>query len=118
MEGLMDIGIVNPNDESFIWYHTTHKDRLERVLEEGLIRNSEPVWQSGPEPWIYLSTVPWEYEGGVILEIDLSRFKFEYVGWAFANENSPKEEKWQLRCFVHIPPEVIKIHEKKVTNND
>lgn len=101
--------VINPKTGNCIWYHTTTFDRIRSIAEGGLKPGSQPTWQSSPEPWVYLSTIPWNDVGGdwIVLEVDLSTFEKTDVGWAFADENTPEEELWQLRCLKTIPPEAI-----------
>lgn len=104
--------VFNHTENSCIWFHTTTKDRLYSILSNGLKINSEPTWQSAPEPWIYLSTVPWTVSNGIILEVDLSGFSGDdsrsEVGWAFVDD---WDSRWQLRVYKDIPSDRIKISE-------
>lgn len=105
----MKYDVINHKTNDCIWYHTTTKDRLDSILSDGLKINSQPHWQSKPEPWIYLSPQPWS-GGDVVLEVDLSGFSEDEnrseVGWAFIDN---WEDRWQLRVFVDIPPDRIKM---------
>lgn len=101
--------VINHETNNCIWYHTTNKDRLESILTNGLKINSPPVWQGSPEPWIYLSTTPWNTINHIVLEIDLSFLDKEDCGWAFADNDSPIEQRWQLRVFNNIDQKYIKI---------
>lgn len=106
-------GILNHVTDSYIWFHTTPKDRLESVLREGLKINSPPTCQAAPEPWIYVSTEPFWMENSVVLEVDLEDVRHVDAGWPFMSgpEKDPEEWKirWQLRVLVHIPPDRLKL---------
>ncbi len=112
----MTYDIINHTRGDAIWFHTTLPNRLESILENGLKISSDPNWQIAPEPWIYLSTVPWHLieRDHVIFEIDLSGFSENEAksecGWAFADPDDEKEwkDRWQLRVFRDIPPERIR----------
>lgn len=101
--------VVNHKRNDCIFFHTTTKDRLDSIFGEGLKINSIPSWQSRAEPWVYLSTVPWD-GGEVILNVNLSDFSIDEarsdVGWAFVDDDK-WEERWQLRVFKNIPPDRI-----------
>lgn len=108
---------MNPARGDCIWFHTTPKERLERILREGLHVNSPPTWQAAPEPWIYLSTRPWrcgEHEQ-VVLEVNLAGFSEDEarseVGWPFVDGPGTEswESRWQLRVTRDIPPERIRV---------
>jgi hypothetical protein len=102
--------IINHKTGNTIWYHTTTKDRVPSILKTGLKINSKPTWQINPEPWIYVSTIPWNCTGNATFEVDLSFLDINDCGWAFADADSPPNEKWQLRVFKDIPVKYIKIH--------
>jgi len=42
-----------------IWYHTTHRSRLQAILTEGLRPYSPPLFFASPAPYIMLSVEPW-----------------------------------------------------------
>lgn len=97
-----EIGIINPKRNNCIWYHSTPRERVKSILKSGLKINSEPTWQSKPEPWIYVSTIPFfELPDYVTFEVDLSKLAWEKCGWAFDGYE-------QLRVFEDIPVEWLK----------
>ena len=51
-------------EPEFACYHITTKDRLESILENGLIPNSKPNWFTSETPYIMLSLYPywWLYQ--------------------------------------------------------
>jgi hypothetical protein len=110
-EGVPGIGIVNHLRGDCIWFHTTPTERLDSILRDGLKCNSPPAWQSRPEPWIYVSTKPWqcgEHEQ-VVLAVDLSDVPWDKAGWPFVDYGGEEwENRWQLRVFVDIPPGKIR----------
>ncbi|KKN09870.1 hypothetical protein LCGC14_1042410 [marine sediment metagenome] len=56
------------------FYHTTTFDRVESILEKGLLPNSRPTWFDIPSPYVMLSILPWRDLNGqqsVVLEVDL-----------------------------------------------
>lgn len=106
-------GILNHKNDSYIWYHTTPQERVDSILKDGLKINSPPTYQGGPEPWIYVSTEPFWMENGVTLKVDLEDVKHKDAGWPFQSgpEEDPEEweARWQLRVFVDVPTEKLKI---------
>ncbi len=98
-----------------VWFHTTPAGRVRSILAEGLRPGSPPTWQSAPEPWIYLSTTPWndDTEGQVVLAVDLSGFGTDEVGWPFVDGPGSEswEQRWQLRVMRPIDPERIRVVE-------
>lgn len=103
--------VINHKNNNCIWYHTTTNDKVDSIIKNGLKINSSPTWQNKPEPWIYLSVVPWkEGKDITIFEVDLSFLDTNECGWAFADEDTPLEELWQLRVFKNIPSNKIKIY--------
>ncbi|MDD5065024.1 MAG: hypothetical protein PHQ35_09755 [Phycisphaerae bacterium] len=101
--------VINHKTGSFIWYHSTPKERLDNIRKEGLKINSEPSWQGEPEPWIYVSTIPWNAENNVVLEVDLSFLNTYECGWPFVDKDTPLEDLWQLRVFKDIPLKYIEV---------
>ncbi len=103
--------VINHESGTCVWYHTTPNDRVGSILRDGLKVNSKPTWQDKPEPWIYVSTLPWGNEDNVtILEVDLSVIETTDAGWPFVDEGTPEwEERWQLRVFKDIPPDKVKL---------
>jgi hypothetical protein len=97
--------VINHETENCIWYHTTYVSRLQFILNEGLRINSLPSWQFAPEPWIYVSTIPWHVKDGIILEVNLSFLNIDECGWPFVDADEPK---WQLRVFKDIPASCVK----------
>lgn len=104
--------VINHENGNCIWYHTTPNDRVDIIFKKGLKINSEPSWQSYPEPWIYISTIPWidDNENATVFKVDLSFINKDDCGWAFADNDSPKEELWQLRVFRDIPSKYLEIY--------
>ena len=99
---MVNIGIVNPVSGNYMWYHSTPIERADSIRKNGLKINSEPTWQSKPEPWIYVSVVPFfELPDYVTFEVDLSKLPWDKCGWAFDGEE-------QLRVFEDIPTEWLK----------
>jgi hypothetical protein len=105
--------VINHKTNNCIWYHTTPDDKIDKIIKEGLKINSKPSWQSKPEPWIYVSTMPWKQESSIILEVDLSFLNQNECGWAFADENTPIEELWQLRVFRDIETKYLTIYNQE-----
>ena len=98
--------VINPENNSTIWYHSTPNDRVESILKNGLLINSKPEYQSKPEPWIYVSTVIFTNEKGfTTFEVNLDEIDEDDVGWPF-------EDNWQLRVFVNIPANKLKIFKR------
>ena len=98
--------LINNENNSTIWYHSTPNNRVESILKNGLLINSEPTYQSHPEPWIYISTVIFTKESGfTTFEVNLDEVEEKDAGWPF-------EDNWQLRIFVNIPANKLKIIER------
>ena len=111
--------VVNHKNGKCIWYHTTTAERLNSILKHGLKINSRPVWQAQKEPWVYLSTEPWNPDSWgdyVILEVNLDWLPAENCGWAFADPGNEEEwaNRWQLRVFVDIPADKIRKVYRKI----
>ncbi len=115
----MAFDVVNPARGDCLWYHTTPAERVEAILRDGLRVNSPPVWQAAPEPWIYLSTMPWlcgEHEQ-VVLEVDLAGFSRDEarsdVGWPFVDGPGSEswERRWQLRVFRDVEAGRVRVME-------
>ena len=115
----MPNNVVNHKNGKCIWYHTTTAERLSSILKHGLKINSQPTWQASKEPWIYLSTEPWNPDSCgdyVILEVNLDWLSAENCGWAFADPGNEEEwaNRWQLRVFVDIPADKIRKVYRKI----
>ena len=67
-------------EKEFCCYHVTTKDRLESILENGLIPNSKPNWFESETPYIMLSLYPyWSlYDNPVLIEIKDPVIRWEY----------------------------------------
>ena len=103
-------GIRNHKNDSYIWYHTTPRERVSSILENGLKINSSPTCQFSPEPWIYVSTEGFWMENGVTFEVDLENVEYEDAGWPFIDlEGQSWDGRWQLRVLVDIPPDKLKV---------
>lgn len=102
-------GVINPKRDDCIWYHSTPNERVESILKNGLKINSKPTWQSKPEPWIYVSTTPFdESDGTTTFEVDLSELPWDMAGWPFDSD-------WQLRVFCDIPTKWLKEQKNEQT---
>ena len=57
--------------KEFCCYHITTRDRLESILQDGLVPNSKPNWFKAETPYIMLSLYPywWLYKDAVLIEI-------------------------------------------------
>ena len=64
----------------FACYHTTTKDRLKSILDNGLVPNSKPNWFTSETPYIMLSLSPywWLHKDAVLIEIKDPAIKREY----------------------------------------
>ena len=104
--------VINHKTGKCIWYHTTPNRNVSKILKEGLKINSTPEYQNAPEPWIYVSTVPWSGgEGKTIFEVDLSDISVLEAGWPFGQDEDPIEKRWQLRVMKNIPPDKISLYQ-------
>ena len=106
--------VINHKNGTCVWYHSTPKERVGSILQEGLRINSPPTWQSGPEPWIYMSTIPWNAENNTVLEVDLSFLNTYEAGWPFGQDEEPLENRWQLRVLIDIPKRYINLMQEEV----
>lgn len=100
--------VINHKTGTCIWYHSAPVERVKNILREGLKINSKPTWQANPEPWIYVSTEPWNSDSNVVFEVDLSFLNTDEAGWPFGQDEEPLENRWQLRVFKDIPSSFIK----------
>ena len=66
--------------QEFCCYHVTTRDRLESILKNGLIPNSEPNFFTEKTHYVMLSLYPywWLYDNPVLIEIKDPRIKREY----------------------------------------
>ena len=73
----------------FACYHITTKDRLESILKNGLVPNSNPNWFTAKTPYIMLSLYPywWLYKDAVLIEIKDPAIKEKYF-------NDPEGLRW------------------------
>ena len=100
---LNDVGILNHEDGTFVWYHSTPKSRYKSIKQNGLKINSLPTYQDVPEPWIYVSSHPFIVNNDFItFKVNLSWLNHEYAGWPFGEDEKPLHERWQLRIFCDI----------------
>jgi len=83
-------------------YHSTTKDRVESIMQDGLLPNSEPTWFISKTPYVMLSLKPWVDLNGidtVVLEVEHPEIKVEMF-------NDPEGLRWDKP----IPPEYIAIY--------
>ena len=113
--------IYNVKNKNCIWYHSIPADRVDNILQNGLLINSKPTYQSEPESWIYLANEPFymddvkeSFYGNnspkfALLEIDLSNWPEDKAGWPFGIEEELPEQRWQLRILNNIPSNLIRL---------
>ncbi len=67
-------------EPEFACYHITTRDRLDSILEDGLVPNSKPNWFTAETPYVMLSLYPywWLYGNAVLIEIKDPAIRREY----------------------------------------
>lgn len=64
-----------------ICFHTTTRDRVESIMQNGLLPNSKPTWFHSPAPYVMLSPKPWIDLNGnesVVIKVTDPTIKSEY----------------------------------------
>lgn len=98
--------IINPDNNTTIWYHTTLRDRVPKILSDGL-KIFSPGSGSGYNrvPWLYISSKP--------LISDKPIFKVNLVG---VREDAVKElfdsridDCIHQRVFIDIEPDRLSL---------
>lgn len=93
--------IINPDNNSTIWYHTTLRDRVLSILQNGL-KTFSPKSGSGYNrvPWLYISSKPL-ISDNPIFEVDISDIKEYDVKECFGGR---VDGSIYQMIFVDIPP--------------
>lgn len=104
--------IVNPDNNSTVWYHSTPKDRVSNILKEGLkIFSPGSDISSKRVPWLYLSSKPL-ISDKAIFQIDISDIKEEDVKEVFGGR---VDGCIYQRIFVDIPVKKISLLTETIT---
>ena len=98
--------IINPDNNSTVWYHSTPKDRVSNILKQGLKTFSPGSDISSKRvPWLYLSSKPLISDKAVF-SVDISDIKEEEVKEIFGGR---VDSCIYQRVFVNIPAEKISL---------
>lgn len=100
--------IVNPDNNSTVWYHTTLKNNVRSILLNGL-KIFSPSSGSGNNrvPWLYISSKPIRTENPVF-KVDLASVKDDVVKEFFGGR---VDGCIYQRVFTDIPPERLSLLE-------
>jgi len=98
--------IVNPDNNSTVWYHTTLRERVSSILQNGL-KTFSPRSSSGYNrvPWLYVSSKPLKTENPVF-KVDLSGLKEHEVKECFGGR---VDGSIHQMVFVDIAPDKLSL---------
>ena len=98
--------MINPANNTTIWYCNIKKEKVNIVKQNGLQCFSDPISGAIPyrTPWITVTTEPVK-DSGIICEIDLADILEQDTKWVF----DPKGNKKRLRIFEDITADKVKI---------
>ena len=101
--------IINPDNNTTIWYHTTLRDRVPSILSNGL-KIFSPSSGSGHDrvPWLYISSKPL-ISDKPIFKVDLAGVKEDAVKELF---DSKVDDCIYQRIFIDIEPDRLSLMSK------
>lgn len=102
--------VINERNHSSVWYHSTTRNKLTDIFNDGLIPYSRPT--SGPRfPWIYLSQLPFyrTNEDNVLLGVDLCNVDESDIDWIRQEDG----DKHQIRVYIAISPQYVKLLDER-----
>ena len=97
--------MINPANNTTVWYCSVKEDKVHDVIKNGLQCFSDPISSliSYRAPWIIVTTEP--EEGGTVCKVDLADIAEHDVKWVFV----PKGSRKRLRVFEDIPADKVSI---------
>lgn len=98
--------IINPDNNSTVWYHTTLRDRVPSILSNGL-KIFSPSSGSGYDrvPWLYISSKPL-ISDKPIFKVNLVGVKDDAVKEIFG---SRVDDCIYQRVFIDIAPDKLSL---------
>lgn len=101
--------IINPDNNSTIWYHYTNKNNVKSILQDGLKVFSKSERSYSRVPWLYITSKVTETDKA-IFAVDLAGFDSNLVVEVFGGRVN---ECIYQRIFVDISPERLTL----ISNN-
>lgn len=93
--------IINPDNNSTVWYHYTNKNNVKSILKDGLKIFSRSEQGHSRVPWLYITSKVTKTDKA-IFAVDLTGFADDFVAEVFGGRI---DDCIYQRIFVNVAPE-------------